>query len=248
MTGKQQTTGGGVVSGLPIPAVKLINDSNAGYYIIEFENPRLSNPIYLDKSGFRDANGRLVQYRSPFTNEPEDIVITAPTFRLDLRTEEGKAKADYIRAFDIRKRLGSKVKITDGAKQVDERVTAEEKEYMVRAKITPYLSDPIKLQALALNLGGIEVNGARSNDVKAAIYDRVRSSPQDVLKVIDDEDFEYKTTILVGAAKKVITEKSPGVFYYGQVYLGGNLAQAVKWCRDNPNEYVGIVTELNSMK
>jgi hypothetical protein len=238
-----------VIQGLPVPNFNLIDDTNKGTFSVIFEKPNLSNPIYIDKGGFVDRDrtsatyGKVIQYKNPFNQEPEDIVITTSGFSLDLRTPEGKAKADFLRKFNIQKTLGTKATITDSHAAASSMVSGKDREYELVALVRPFLTDSSKLQALALNLGNIEVKGVAATDIKKEIYRLIQTEPDRVEKTINDPDFDIRATIIYAAKMKVVNDTT-GSYYYGQLYMGANVDQAIKWARANANEYQSIVKEL----
>ncbi len=234
------------VQGLPITSAgrkRLLDDNSKGKLIIEFENPKFSYPQYIDASGYRDSKGKVIQYINPHNGEAEQIAILPPKMEFDLSTDVGKLKADFVLGFGIQKRLGVKVKITNTAERSDKTINLKEKEYEVAARVRELVEDPSKLEMLALNLGGIDFIGAKARDVKAAIYNKVAADPLSVEKVLNDVDFDFKATILQATKLKVLDEKM-GAYYYGTIYLGANLRQAISFCREQKDIYASIIKDL----
>ena len=173
----------------------------------------------------------------------ETIALTPPRVVYDLSTEEGRRKKAHIQGFNLAKRLGLKVKITDTSEQAAKTITLKDKEYDMVAKVRPHLEDKHKLLYLALNLGKIEVDGVDAADIKAAVYNRISANPDEVERVLGHPDYEYKGIIFHGAKAKVLTEKM-GAYFYGAIYMGANIDQAVIWARNNPDIFETIKKDL----
>jgi hypothetical protein len=119
--------------------------------------------------------------------------------------------------------------------------------------VRDYVKSPLKLQDFALNLG-IDVMNMSASNVESEVYDMVKLNPLNkgvynpskVEAVLNDPDFEYIATILHASKtiNKTVEEKL-GAYYYGQIYMGGNLKQTVIYCRENALVYESIKKETD---
>jgi len=209
---------------------KLLGERKTGKYVIEFENPKLSYPQIIGE--YKDAKGRLVQYKNPETEEVENIVLKPPMEVFDLTTDEGRAKAKHLEGFNLKQRLGLKAKITDTQKTSTKNVESKQKQFSLIMRLKEYFDDPVKLEDLALNLGGIDLENLTTQEVTNEIYKRIEENPDAVEAIVKDPDFDTRS-ILFLAAKLGVVEEKQGAYYYGQVFLGATIKQACLFCREN---------------